>query len=131
MSKQILQVSNSINAESTSSHVLGLYFQTPIIETSGAQCTFDGPLNIAQSNARRIRVNDIAKVEYKDSYSSVYILIDVNVFDIVNYKSENHLKQKISFTKPTINLDVTMCNAHGQVYTSGSWAFVIQQCECL
>ena len=32
----------SINAESTSTHILGLYFQIPIIGASGYQCTFDG-----------------------------------------------------------------------------------------
>ena len=98
-----------LNAQSTSSHILGLYFDTPIIGASGSQCTFDGPLNIAQPNAYRIRINDIANVEDKYSYSSFYIPIDVNVFDVVNYKSADYFEQTIHFTKPTRNLDVTLC----------------------
>ena len=120
----------SINTESTSSHILGLYFDTPIIGASGSQCTFDGPLNIAQPNAYRIRINDIANVEDTNSYSSFYIPIDVNVFDVVNYKSKDYFEQKITFTKPTRNLDVTLCNSDGQVYTSSDWEFVIKKCEC-
>ena len=92
-----------INAESISFYILGLYFQTSIIGASGSQCTFDGPLNIAQPNAYRIRINDIANVEDKGSYSSFYIPIDVNVFDVVNYKSADYFEQTIHFTKPTRN----------------------------
>ena len=119
-----------LNAQSTSSHILGLYFDTPIIGASGSQCTFDGPLNIAQPSAYRIRINDIANVEDKYSYSSFYIPIDVNVFDVVNYKSKDYFEQKITFSKPTRNLDVTLCNADGQVYTSSDWEFVIKPCGC-
>ena len=121
---------HSLNALSNSSHILGLYFDTPIIGSSGSQCTFDGPLNIAQPNAYRIRVNDIANVEDKYSYSSFYIPIDVNAFDIVNYKSADYFEQTIHFTKPTRNLDVTLCNSDGEVYTSSDWEFVIKKCEC-
>jgi hypothetical protein len=109
---------------------LGLYFDTLIFGSSGSQCTFDGPLNIAQPNAYRIRINDIADVEDKDSYSSFYIPIDVNVFDVVIYKSKDYFEQKITFTKPTRNLDVTLCNSDGQVYTSSDWEFVIKKCGC-
>jgi hypothetical protein len=109
---------------------LGLCFDTPIIGSSGSQCTFDGPLNIAQPNAYRIRINDIADVEDKDSYSSFYIPIDVNVFDVVNYKSKDYLEQKINFTESTRNLGVPLCNSDGEVYTSSDWEFVIKPCEC-
>ena len=65
-----------------------------------------------------------------DSYSSFYIPIDVNAFDIVNYKSADYFEQTIHFTKPTRNLDVTLCNSDGEVYTSSDWEFVIKKCEC-
>ena len=72
----------------------------PIVGASGSQCTFDGPLNIAQPNAYRIQINNIATLEDKHSYSSFYIPIDVNLFDIVNYKSGDYFEQTIHFTKP-------------------------------
>ena len=118
----------TFNAQSSSSYIIGLYFDTGIF--GGSQCTFDGPLNLALPNAYRIRINDISIVEDKNSYSSFYIPIDVNVFDVVNYKSKDYFEQKITFSKPTRNLDVTLCNADGQVYTSSDWEIVIKKCEC-
>ena len=58
-----------------------------------------------------------------------YIVIDGNVIDVVNYNSKGYFEQMIIFAKPTRNLDVTLCNSDGQVYTSSDREFVIKKCE--
>ncbi len=114
--------------QSNASHILGLYYDNAIIGSSGSSTQFDGPLNLAQgAMSYRIKINNLINVEDKDSYSTFYVPVDVNTFDIVSYKATQHPIQKIHFTKPTKLLTVTLCNEDGQVYTSADWEFVLRK----
>ena len=78
-------------AKSSASHILGLYYDNAIVGSSGSSTQFDGPLNLAQgAMAYRIKINNLINVEDKDTYSTFYVPVDVNTFDIVSYKAAQH-----------------------------------------